>query len=247
MSKKYFFILIFFAELNPIIAQKTIEKQSIVWGQLFLNLDFKDPKWYLVTDIQNRGFIAPVKAQNTFNIRARMYRRVSNNWEWGIGFAYFITKTNNPKVILGSNQPEIRPFLELVNRQALGKGFNLSHRYILERRFTRKMENGALISGYIPTNRFRYRLNGEYDFFKIKEKSVKLRINDELFVQFGKNVKRNWFDQNRIGVSLIWPLSKLIGLETGYANWMQELASGDDFYNRNVWRMGIIVKMKVKK
>jgi hypothetical protein len=245
MLKKLLFFIFIFGSMQPIFSQRSIEKHQAVWGQLFLHLDLKNPKYYILTDIQERYFVAPAKSQQMFLVRPRVYRRLANNWDIGLGLAYFALQPSNPAAKVRITQPEVRPFLELANRQALGKGFNLSHRYVLENRIIRKIENGALVSGNTQINRIRYRLNMDIDLFEIKEKAVKLRLNDEILIQFGKNVKRNWFDHNRLGFGLVWPLSKSFSIETGYTNWYQELASGDDFYNRHIVRVGFSYKIKL--
>ena len=46
---------------------------------------------------------------------------------------------------------------------------------------------------------------------------------------FGKNIVKNVFDQNRIYIGLNYPMNKNLAFEAGYLNWFQQRPLGTDF------------------
>jgi hypothetical protein len=109
----------------------------------------------------------------------------------------------------------------------------------LEERFFRQVdEHGNLLEGYDFNFRFRYQLQAEVGLInkETKKGALSLKVFDEIHLNFGKQIVRNTFDQNRIGGSLAYGLTKNIELEGGYFNWFQQRSSGDEYYNRNIIR-----------
>src|SRR5690606_16536898 len=83
--------------------------------------------------------------------------------------------------------------------------------------------------------RMRYKLEIQYRPIT----NVTFKIYDEVFVNIGKNIGYNVFDQNRIGASIQYMPVHNVGFELGYLNWFQQRASGNNFYNRNIIRLSI--------
>jgi hypothetical protein len=53
-----------------------------------------------------------------------------------------------------------------------------------------------------------------------------LNVNDEVFVNFGKGVGKNIFDQNRLNFALGWRFNKDFNVQVGYLNQFIEKADG---------------------
>jgi hypothetical protein len=64
-------------------------------------------------------------------------------------------------------------------------------------------------------NRFRYMAKMTFNINK-SERPVFLALYDEIFVNFGKEVGYNLFDQNRAYAAIGFTLSSTMKLETGY-------------------------------
>ena len=68
-----------------------------------------------------------------------------------------------------------------------------------------------------------------------------MRLYEEIFIGFGKNVNENIFDQNRIGILLGYRFNPIVRIEAGYLNRILQL--GREVNNRNVFQQnnGIIL------
>lgn len=120
--------------------------------------------------------------------------------------------------------PEHRIWQQFLTSQTIGK-FKLSHRYRLEQRMIGNATTGEFKNGR-SENRFRYMAkvtvnltSGEHPLF--------LAAYDEVFVNFGKEVGYNIFDQNRLYGALGYTLSSQLKVEVGYLNQIVQLRSLD--------------------
>jgi len=112
--------------------------------------------------------------------------------------------------------PEHRIWQQALVSNGLGK-VKLSHRYRLEQRFIGNSATGEFSGGRYE-NRFRYmfRANIPLKGTTIDPKSFYLGFYDEIFVNFGKEVAYNLFDQNRLYGAVGYHLGKVGRLEVGY-------------------------------
>lgn len=227
-------------------AQKNITHQSLVWYVYIQNLKINE-RLTLQTDIQERHFVNPLR-QSQFVIRPTLKVAIKNNWDIGLGACYFITNTD-PTAATELNLGEFRPHIEANFRQ-LYKIVSTAHRFRLESRFFQNSDGITPKRGlHFNSMRFRYQFGLDFTLLKPKEEKhgLKLRLQDELMLSFGKNIVYNIFDQNRISVSIQYIPVKSFAIEAGYMNWFQQRASGKDFFNRNILRIGIINTIQIKK
>ena len=229
-------------------AQKNVLHQAQIWYSYYNNLKFSD-KYRLLTDIQERQFIAPVGAQGTFLFRSILYRNLGNNWEAGVGLARFY---QSPTKIPSSSDlvvPEWRPTIDFVNKQKAGAA-NLGSRFRVEARYYHHVEDGKLASGYQFGNfRFRYQFSADYPIIRNAKKKpvLSVRAYDEVMVNFGSKIVSNTFDQNRLFAGFMFDVTKSFQLELGYLNWFQETSDGQTYYNRNILRFQINHRIDLSK
>lgn len=219
---------------------KNKTNQQLVWFVYNNALKFTE-KWGLGTDIQERRFINP-SAQHQFLVRTKIQYNLGQGWDIGLGGCIFWQSPNDPNSTSDLVVPELRPHLEVTQKQKV-RYFRIDHRYKVEARFFHHVDNGELRDGYSFRNfRFRYRIGVEVPLFTSKDKKVEylsLRVNDEIHINAGEQVVMNTFDQNRIYAGFSTQITPNITFEAGYMNWFQEQSSGDDFYNRNIFRFAI--------
>lgn len=228
------------------VAQKTVTNQALTWFTFNQNLKIND-RFSVQTDIQERFFIAPLK-QSQFLIRSTFKTAIKQNWDFGVGFCFFLTNTD-PTVNFHLQVPEVRPYIEFNNKQVL-KRIVVSHRYRLESRFFKNSNNNELQHGFsFGSMRFRYQLGVDIILNKPKDEkhAIKLRASNEIMLNFGNKIKYNLFDQNRLSIALQYAPIKSVAFEIGYVNWFQQRASGSAYFNRNILRIGIVSNIHLNK
>lgn len=122
---------------------------------------------------------------------------------------------------------------------------DFSHRFILEQRFVGRYSTANLANEdeFPLLQRLRYMLRLQLPLRgkEIKDKTPYLALYDEILIGFGKNVKANVFDQNRVGILLGYKFNNRLRIEGGYLNqtlqFGRQINGQDVFQNNN----GLIV------
>jgi len=212
------------------IAQKQVVHQNLLWTRYALKLNINN-HWSASQEFEERTYWFPWR-QHQFVSRSLAQYQFENGWNFGGGFAYFLQAVpQDPHIKEYDNELELRPQLELAYKERFSEKFTVSHRYWSEFRYF-KPQNDNIRYGNI---RMRYKLEIQYRPIT----NVTFKIYDEVFVNIGKNIGYNVFDQNRIGASIQYMPVHNVGFELGYLNWFQQRASGNNFYNRNIIRLSI--------
>ena len=135
--------------------------------------------------------------------------------------------------------PEHRPWQQ-VQWFMRGNKARLMQWVRLEERFRRKtLNDNALGKGY----NFNWRIRYNFALFipmtkkRFEPGGLQFLVNDEMFVNFGKNIVYNHFDQNRFFVGLVYQVNKQAQLHGGYMNLYQQLSSGNQFRNQHTIRV----------
>jgi hypothetical protein len=137
------------------------------------------------------------------------------------------------------SQPEHRPWQQLQWHTRF-----LRHRMMqwirLEERFRRKIANDStLAEGHNFNFRVRYNLYYEIPITKkgAERGALSAVLNDEVHINFGKQIVYNYFDQNRAFIGLKVNTSAHDNIQLGYMNVFTQLASGNRFRNAHVIRL----------
>ena len=226
-------------------AQKNITHQSLIWYTYAQDLKIND-RFSVYTDIQERQFISPVK-QSQLVMRSTFKTAIKHNFDFGAGFCFFLSNTD-PTVDYDLQTPEVRPYIEFNNKQAY-KRISVSHRARMEARFFHNVDGTELARGFsFGSMRFRYQFGLDILLNKPKEEkhALKLKIMEEVMINFGKKIKYNALDQNRISVLLVYAPIKAVAIEVGYVNWFQQRPSGANYFNRNILRVGLVHHIHLK-
>ena len=111
--------------------------------------------------------------------------------------------------------PEHRLFEQVLLKHKVGK-FDLQHRYRLEQRFFGVRSDPAI--NRIDSSRYenRFRLLTRVNIPLTADKKYYIGTFDEFFINFGKNVAANVFDQNRSMWHWDFLLPKATKIEIGY-------------------------------
>ncbi len=163
------------------------------------------------------------------------------------GYQHISVLPNASKITV--TQPEFRPWQQI---QVL-KSFSskkITQRLRLEERFRKILLNDSTLAPETPFNfRFRYLFSAELPLSK-KEgvlKNISLILSDEIFIQAGKQVVYNYFDQNRISTSFRYRFNEGNALQLGYMNLFQQLPTGNKFRNMNILRLSYYQNVDLRK
>lgn len=222
--------------------KKNIDSQSLLWTRYYNQLEL-NTRWSIHSEFDNRIFLSPL-VQNLFVLRVQGRYKVLEQMELGAGFTYFSVATQDPDIHSKFNKPEYRIQQDATLKQNLGK-INLNQRFQIEERFFQNFDKERLISGSTFFWRFRYRIQGDYNFWQKKKQFLKAIISDEIMINAGKKVINNTFDQNRIYAGLQYGINSSLAIELGYMNSFQQRSTEVDYFNRNIIRLSIYHKLKI--
>lgn len=244
MFGRKFLIFIFFSTF--LFGQKNVENQQLLWYGYYNKLQINQ-NWVLNSEVQERHFYQPL-VQHQLVFRTNLDRRILDDINVSLGFVVFLQSPNDPESESTLMVPELRTDFGF-NAKKKYKYFNVNQRFKVEARFFHQTENNELVGGYQFSNfRMRYQLGLDIPLIKKQDaEKLILKIKDEVMFNFGKNIVKNVFDQNRIYISLNYPMNKNLAFEAGYLNWFQQRPSGTDFYNRDIIRFSVFHKINLKK
>ena len=162
-------------------------------------------------------------------VRVGVTYYVSDAAKLTIGYAYV---SNYP----GDNhknvtQPEHRPWQQ-VQWQTKYKNARTVQTLRLEEKFRRKILNQSqLASGYNFNYKLRYNFSLQTPLSKgaFEAHTFAFVINDEVHINFGKQIVYNYFDQNRFFIGFGYYTNRSDQVQFGYMNLFQQLPSGNQY------------------
>ncbi len=237
---KNFIFSCFFLLLSTLHSTGQSTKNTQQIGQLWLantSLVRLSNKWELLSDLHLRTKENFASNFSISIIRVGLNYYITPYTKFTSGFAWVnLFAGDDHKNI---TQPELRPWQQLQWTTKYGK-YKTTQHFRLEERFRHKILNhDALAEGYNFNFRLRYNLLYEVPLSKNTQKpgAFSLVAFDEIFVNFGKEVINNYFDQNRFFVGLKLQTSANTNLLLGYQNVFQQLSKGNQYKNINGLRV----------
>ncbi len=236
--KKKLLIFILFISLtdNYLIAQKTITEDEQTWFGIFNQTRFTD-KWGMWADTHFRLKDDFVKEPSQFLIRVGPTYYVNDDVR--LTAAYSFVNTFPDETHKNISQPEHRPFQQIQWYTRYGKT-RLMQWVRLEERFRRKIKNDdEWADGY----NFNWRARYNFAFFVPLSKkglaphTLQFLVNNELMVNFGKNIVYNYFDQNRLFGGFVYQFTKESNIQFGYMNIFQQQAAGNRYKSIHTIRL----------
>jgi hypothetical protein len=110
----------------------------------------------------------------------------------------------------------------------------------LEERYKHNIKNNdELADGYQFNWRIRYNffLNFPLGQKAFAPHTISAVLNNEVHVNFGKNIVYNYFDQNRFFVGFSYHVNKTDNFQFGYMNVFQQLSSGNSYKSLDAVRL----------
>lgn len=242
-SLRLLYIINFVCQFVTAQNQKIVDQQTLTWTRYY-NIFPITEKWAIHSEFDNRSFINPVH-ENLFVIRTQGRYRATKMMDFGGGFAYFNVNTQNPNFDPDYSVPEYRAQQDLTLINDIAK-ITFHNRFQLEERFIQKADKNGLLNEFSFAYRFRYRLQSTFTLWEKEQSSLKTTISEEILFNYGKDNRKNTFDQNRIYAALRYHFTPNIGLELGYLKNFQRRSSGVDFYDRDIIRFTVYHRINRK-
>ncbi|WP_289665346.1 DUF2490 domain-containing protein [Flavobacterium panacagri] len=243
---KIFKLILILILAGSILSAQNIKKtdqQTLTWIRYY-NIFPLSEKWAIHSEFDNRSFVNPIH-ENLFVIRSQARYRATKLMDFGGGFAYFNVNTQNPNIDPDYSVPEYRAQQDLTLINDIAR-ITFHNRFQLEERFIQKADKNGLLNEFSFAYRFRYRLQSTFTLWEKDQNSLKGTLSDEVLFNYGKDNKRNTFDQNRIYAALRYHFTPHLGLELGYLKNFQRRASGVDFYDRDIIRFTVYHRINRK-
>ncbi|HMJ48139.1 MAG TPA: DUF2490 domain-containing protein [Ferruginibacter sp.] len=194
-------------------------------------------KWGLWLDLHLRTREDFVKDLSQSIARVGLTYYISDATKLTAGYAYVIhyPADNHKSVSL----PEQRGWQQIQWHTKYGKQ-RMMQWIRLEEKFKRKVLNDSTLArGHSFNYKLRYNLWYEIPFTKkgVVPNSFSLVANDEVHINFGKEIVNNYFDQNRFFIGIKYQVNQHDNFQAGYMYVFQQLAAGDKYKIINAIRL----------
>ncbi|RYD55385.1 MAG: DUF2490 domain-containing protein [Sphingobacteriales bacterium] len=140
--------------------------------------------------------------------------------------------------------PEHRIYQQLLLKDQYGIAA-LQHRFRLEQRWITFANQPSAI--YLNRARYMFRTNIALAGKTIDKGELYIGLYDEIFINFGKNVAKNVYDQNRLYLALGYKASAAMALEAGYMNQNVAQRNGTIFEDNHTLQFSIIYNADFRK
>ncbi len=235
--KKIVFLALVFLGCSSLIAQtKQITNNGQIWTS-YQNQTRLSNKWGLWLDLHLRTKEQMVSdfSQAIFRIGGTYYLNDQTKFTVGYAFVNQFPGDIHNKI----SRPEHRPWQQLQWHTNYGK-LKAMQWIRFEQRFRRRILNDSTLG---PSHNFNYRIRYNLQFqvpFKkqdVKPGDFSFVMNDEMHINFGKEIVYNYFDQNRFFVGFAYHVTPNANLQFGYMNVFQQLSAGNRYRNLHVARL----------
>jgi len=240
----FLFLLIF----SPAVFSqvKKTDKFNQVWLGYFNQTRFGN-KWGTWTDLHLRSKEDFFSNLSVSIVRVGLTYYLSDATKLTAGYAYvnFYPGDNHK----GVTQPEHRPWQQIQWHTKYAKTRTMQW-FRLEERYRRKILNDStLADGYSFNWKLRYNF-----FFQVplskkgpEPKTWSFIVNDEVHLNFGKQIVNNYFDQNRFFLGFAYQTNKTDNLQIGYMNVFQQLAAGNQYKSIHAARVFYFHNLDLRK
>lgn len=245
--KKIFVVVFTLISTQHLKAQtKSTEQINRIWGGYF-NQTRLSNKWGIWAEAQLRSKENFVNNLSQSIVRMGITYYLADATKLTAGYAYVNDfPGDNHKNI---SAPEHRIWQQVQWHTKYGK--NRMMQWVrLEERFRHKVKNeDELADGYNFNFRLRYNWWYEIPFVKngSEPHSWSFIANDEVHINFGKQIVNNYFDQNRFFLGFKYQTGKHSNFQFGYMNLFQQLPAGNKYRSMDVLRFFFFQNIHVRK
>ena len=231
------FRMVLFVVLFPLMGigqvqkEKEVNEQAQSMFSLNNTITF-DKHWGILADFHLRRDDF-VDKDSFYMVRGALAYITENKKVFALGYGHMWTAPSNPGCTTFANEDFMYQMLDLNSK--IGN-VSILNRFRNEQRWQQVIVNDAWTGDKVFSNRVRYLASFNIPIFK-KKTLPSLVISDEIFVQFGKNVVYNTFDQNWFFVGIKQSITPKLSFDFGYMNVYQQKKSGYQYDMNHTLRL----------
>ncbi|MDB5210177.1 MAG: hypothetical protein JWQ30_1004 [Sediminibacterium sp.] len=225
---------------------KNISHLNQVWIGYFNQTRFSN-KWGMWTDIHLRtkeNFVDNL-SQSITRLGLTHYLTDNTKLTFGYAFVNQFPGDNHANI----SQPEHRIWQQVQWHNKYPR-LRLMQWLRLEEKFRHKvLDNDHLAPGYNYNWKLRYNLffNVPLNKKAFAPNTFSFVLNDEVHVNFGKEIVYNYFDQNRFFIGFSYHTNTSNNIQFGYMNQFQQLATGNNYKSVDVARVFYFHNLDLRK
>lgn len=225
---------------------RTTSQTNQVWLAYF-NQSRWSERWGTWTDIHLRTkekFFTNF-SQAIFRVGLTYYLNDQAKFTLGYSYINHFPAEGHTQV----SQPEHRPWQQF-QWHTKYKHIRLMQWFRFEERYRRKIKDeSTLAEGYQFNFRIRYNFFSQIPLSKRNyyPNTLSLVINNEVHLNFGKEIVYNTFDQNRFFLGFAYHLNSHDNIQFGYMNLYQQLAAGNRYRSLHVARIFFFQNLDFRK
>lgn len=228
----YIFLLTYSFQGNA----QTSHAQESWWD--YLNQNRYSEKWGSWLDLQLKLIDGFTHAKNVGEYTAGASYFAKSNLKYTAAFTYVDGYPNNAHI---NHIAELRPWA-MVQLNTI----NASSKWIqwlrVEERFRESVQNKLPTGEYDPSTRLRYYVLAQFPLnskHKFEKGSLSFVTSEELYLNFGKNIVYNTFDQNRFFLGFYYYINNSNILQLGYTNLYQKFNVPNRYLQSDVLRISV--------
>lgn len=222
---------------------QTLHAQESWWD--YLNQNRYSEKWGSWLDVQLKLIDGYTSVKNAGEYTAGASYFANPHFKYTAAFTYVDAYPNAAHV---THTAELRPWAMVQ--------LNTSNHYSkwlqwlrVEERFKETVEDKLATGSFDASTRVRYYMLAQFPLSKHKyEKgSFSFVTSEELYLNFGKNIVYNTFDQNRFFIGFYYYMNKANILQLGYTNLYQKYNAPDKYLKSDVLRVSVFNTIDFRK
>ncbi|AHJ97237.1 DUF2490 domain-containing protein [Hymenobacter swuensis] len=219
---------------RPLLAQKQYVREQQTWLGVFNQTRFSQ-HWGSWTDLHLRLHDHFVQAKFQTVARVGLTYYLTDDVRLTGGYAYVHHFPDGTRTV---GQPEHRPWQQVQWFTKFPKA-RLMQWVRLEERFRRTIRQNERTDDFDFNYRTRYNAALFLPLTKrgFEPGGWQFLLNNEVMMNFGKEIRLNYFDQNRLFAGVVYPLNKHAQLHAGYMHLFQQLPAGSTYRNQHTIRV----------
>lgn len=241
--RKHYYLLLFILLFNIKGSTQTSHAQESWWD--YLNQNRYSDKWGSWIDLQSKlkdHFVNVVNA-NEYTLGASYYPNDHFKYTGSLTYVDQFPAVGKPYHLA-----EYRPWQQ-IQLNTSTKNSKWLQWIRLEERFKETAINNTASGKYDFNYRLRYYVLAQFPLTKHKyEKgSISFVSSEELYLNFGKNIVYNTFDQNRFFLGFYYYINRDNILQLGYTNMFQKYNAPNKYLNSDVLRISVFNNIDFRK